>query len=286
MKILDTYYQILEIYDNGNFNLEKWNRYINTIYENSASLFMNDMNDCIETGKYTFVDNYLPILNAVYKEVELREQAHNSFVKAMNGLAEKIFSEFGRELDVDIVFYLGLCNAAGWVKNVNGRTVIFLGLEKIMELNWCDLRSMYGLLYHELGHVYQKQYGVLERSFDNNRESFLWELFTEGIAMYFEQVLVGDFTFFHQDRNGWKSWCDNHLDEIKSDFDSDLQTMSRQNQKYFGDWVTYQGHGDVGYYLGCEWIHFIRERYELEEIINWDMNEVEKSYREFVDAGK
>lgn len=286
MKILDTYHQILEIYDEGKFNFEKWNIYINTIYENVAHLFIDDMNRCIETGKYTFADKYLPVLNDVYKNVELRETAYNSFTKVVNGLTEKIFAKFRRELDVDIVFYLGLCNAAGWVRNVNDRTVIFLGLEKIMELNWCDLQSMYGLLYHELGHVYQKQYGVLERQFDNNREFFIWKLFTEGIAMYFEQVLVGDFAFFHQDRNGWKAWCDNHLHEIKRDFDRDLQTMNNKNQNYFGDWVTYQGHGDVGYYLGCKFIRFIRERYAFEEIINWDMNKVERLYCEFIDFGK
>lgn len=283
MKILDSYHQILEIYDDGKFNFEKWSIYINEIYENSASMFVDDMNRCIATGEYTFTENYLPVLNEVYSNIELRELAHDSFTKVVNGLPEKIFDKFRRELDVEIVFYVGLCNAAGWVKNIDGRTVIFLGLEKIMELNWCDLQSMYGLIYHELGHVYQKQYGVLERKFGNHREIFLWKLFTEGIAMYFEQVLVRDLAFFHQDRNGWKAWCDAHLEEIKRDFDRDLQTMNAQNQNYFGDWVTYQGHGDVGYYLGCKFIHFIREKYEFDEIINWDIKRVEKLYGEFIE---
>lgn len=282
MKIIDTYHQIADIFEDGNFNIKKWNHYINDIYEDSASMFMDDMNRCIATGRYTFAENYLPVLNEVYRNVDLRELAHASFVEVVSGLKEKIFEKFSRELDVEIVFYVGLCNAAGWVKSINGKTIIFLGLEKIMELNWCDLQSMYGLIYHELGHVYQKQYGVLERKYVNNREYFLWKLFTEGIAMYFEQVLVEDFDFFHQDRGGWKTWCDNHLQEIKRDFDCDLQTMNAQNQNYFGDWVDYQGHGDVGYYLGCKFIKFIAEKYGFDEILNWDIQKVEIAYCKFI----
>ena len=37
-------------------------------------------------------------------------------------------------------------------------------LEKIMELGWCDTDAMIGLIVHELGHVYQSQFGVLHRS--------------------------------------------------------------------------------------------------------------------------
>lgn len=51
---------------------------------------------------------------------------------------------------------------------------------------------MYGLIYHELGHEYHNQYGVLDRTLDSNRHQFLWQLFTEGIAMYFEQMLIDD----------------------------------------------------------------------------------------------
>ena len=115
---------------------------------------------------------------------------------------------FGHELEIDIVLYVGLCNGAGWVTNINGRDVILLGIEKILELNWYDEDSMRGLIYHELGHVYQMQYGVLEQESFDHRKNFVWQLFVEGIAMYFEQVLVGDKNYFHQDAEGWKQWCE------------------------------------------------------------------------------
>lgn len=69
--------------------------------------------------------------------------------------------------------------------------------------------------------------------------------------MCFEQNLIGDAEYYNQDKNGWKTWCDNHFEQIKLDFAHDMKTMSVSNQRYFGDWVSYNGHGDVGYYLGC-----------------------------------
>ena len=50
--------------------------------------------------------------------------------------------------------------------NINGRDVILLGVEKILELNWFDEVSMCGLIYHELGHVYHTQYGDFEQQSD------------------------------------------------------------------------------------------------------------------------
>lgn len=44
---------------------------------------------------------------------------------------------------------------------------------------------------------------------DNCNRNFVWQLFTEGIAMYFEQALVGNFNYYHQDKNGCLEWCDN-----------------------------------------------------------------------------
>ena len=82
--------------------------------------------------------------------------------------------------------------------------------------------------------------------------------------MYFEQMLIGDPNYYHQNQDGWKSWCDDHFSEIKADFDRDLKTMASDSQRYFGDWVSYNGHGDVGYYLGCRFVRFI-----LSAHINW-----------------
>ena len=128
VKIIDTYSQINSLFENETLNLD--------------------------SGLYTFEKDFLPIINAVNNNPSL-ELIHNSFVQVTENLNDRIMECFGEELDVEIVLYLGLCNAAGWVTNINGKDTVLLGVEKIIELNWQDIDSMYGLIYHELGHVYQ-----------------------------------------------------------------------------------------------------------------------------------
>ena len=281
IKIIDTYPLLPDVFKDKNFQFDKWEKYIDSVYPNAASIFITDMEKCIATGQFTWENDYLPVLNMVVRNKELRELAHESFCKVTEGLEHKVHKIFGKSLDVDIVFYLGLCNGAGWVKQHNDRTTVFLGIEKIMELNWCSIDDMHGLIYHELGHVYHKQYGILDRQFQNDAQSFLWQLYKEGIAMYFEQVLVGNLDYYHEDKNGWKEWCDTHFEDIKRDFTCDLKTMTFSTQRYFGDWVNYRGHSDVGYYLGCRFVHFIVAMYEFDSIISFDIDKVTDLYGQF-----
>ena len=282
MKIIDAYSTILTAYEGTDFNFEKWKNYIETALPDASSMFISDMKKCLETEDYSWEKDYLPVLNAVALNSGLREKAYASFCKVTENLEQTVYEKFGRKLDVDIIFYLGLCNGAGWVTEYRRRKAVFLGIEKIMELNWCGLNYMYGLIYHELGHAYQSAYGVLERTFDNNEHSFLWQLFTEGIAMYFEQTLVGNPNYYHQDKNGWKQWCDEHFEEIKRDFVCDLSTMTFANQRYFGDWVKYKNHGDVGYYLGCRFVRYVLTTNTFDEIIRFDIDAVTELYRQFI----
>ncbi len=273
IKIIDSSDKIESLFFNSNFDLAAWKEYINSIYENSSHYFTDDVNECIGTGKYTFERDFLPIINAVNQNPKL-ESLRNTFAEVTNGLNERILHFFGNEIDADVVLYLGLCNGAGWVMNIGGRAVVMLGIEKIIELGWEDIKSMYGLIYHELGHIYQMQYGVLERESSDSAKNFVWQLFTEGVAMYFEQELVGKTDFYHQDKNGWAAWCDESFEQIVSDFKSDLSEMSYDNQRWFGDWVKYRGHGDVGYYLGARFVRSLTEKYSFCELINLDIDKV------------
>ena len=284
MKIIDTYPAMLAAYEQSTFNFEKWKSYIDSAFPGISSPIVSDAQKCLETGSVSWERDYLPVLNAVAHDAELRERAHDSFCRVTKDLECTVYDRFGKNLNVDIVFYLGLCNGAGWVTDYCGRRVILLGIEKIMELHWCGIDDMHGLLYHELGHVYQGQYGILERTFDSDADSFLWKLFIEGVAMYFEQALVGNPNYYHQDKNGWKAWCDGHLKEIKKDFKCDLRTMTFANQRYFGDWVEYDGHSDVGYYLGCEFVRYIMSEFQFDEIISFDIDIVGRLFHQFISA--
>lgn len=282
IRIIDTYFQIHTLFENGMFNREKWESYMNAIYDNAATIFVDDLNECLDSGNYVYEKDILPILNAVCGHLALTI-LHSSFCKVTADLNKRVIECFGRELDIDIVLYMGLCNAAGWVTNINGRDVILLGIEKILELNWYDEDSMRGLIYHELGHVYHKQYGAFRQHSDNSAWKFVWQLFTEGIAMYFEQALVGDFNYYHQDKNGWLEWCEAHFGQMAADFHRDLPAMTKVNQRYFGDWVSYYGRGDVGYYLGARFVQKLRRKYSFEQLINVEIGDVYREYLGFIE---
>ncbi|MCI8364343.1 MAG: hypothetical protein HFG34_05275 [Eubacterium sp.] len=177
MNIIDTYPAILTAYDGMTFSFERWKKYIDSVLPDVFPILVSDVQKSLETGTASWNKDYLPVLNNVACNHELRENAHLSFCKATDELEHTLYVQFGKTLDIDIIFYLGLCNGAGWVTEYHGNTVILLGIEKIMELNWCSLDDMYGLIYHELGHVYHKKYGIFNRVFDTDTDSFLWQLF-------------------------------------------------------------------------------------------------------------
>lgn len=281
VKIMDTYQQINSLFVNGHFSMEKWKLYINSIYRNSDHIFKDDIKRYFDSGLYTYDNDFLPVISAVNNNPALTF-LHDSFIEVTDNLNARIIECFGNELDVEIVLYLGLCNAAGWATNIDGKEVILLGVEKIIELNWIEVNSMRGLIYHELGHIYHKQYGNLHQHCNDNKQKFLWQLYIEGIAMCFEQILVNDLDFYHQNAGGWKEWCDNHFLQIVKDFNNDLSTMNKKNQKYFGDWVNYNGYSDVGYYLGIKFVHFLMKKYDFNHVINLNIDDICKLYCAFI----
>ena len=192
MRIIDTYSNIPAAFENGAFSLDRWRDYIDAAIPGLRPLLEADANEMLSAGGVGWEIDCLPVLNALPEKSDRCQAAHDCFLRVTEGLDTAILGKFGKSLDVDIYFYLGLCNGAGWVTSLNGRTVVLLGLEKIVELDWCGQDDMRGLIWHELGHVYQAQYGVLERRFDRAADRFLWQLFTEGVAMVFEQTLATD----------------------------------------------------------------------------------------------
>ena len=283
MKIINTLDSIESVYSNGAFDIAKWKEYISTVNPALEKLCFDDVESTVNSSSFTFEKDYLPILNKVIKSKDKVEEFNINFLKITADLENKIIEKFGKSIDVDLVLYLGLCNGAGWVVSIDEKAYCFLGIEKILELNWYDQNSLQGLVYHELGHVYHGQYGVLELPLVNNKQRFLHTLFTEGIAMYFEQTIVGDYDYYHQDVDGWKTWCDNHFQEIKQDFYHDLDRMSMSNQRYFGDWVNYKGRGDVGYYLGAKFIRFLCDKYNFDDILSFGIIEIEKLFIDFLE---
>ena len=129
MRIIDTWPAMLTAYEGTAFRFEKWKSYIDSVLPGASSLFLSDVKQCLEAGEFTWEKNYLPVLNAVAIHDELRERAHDSFCRATENLERSLYDKFDKSLDVDIIFYLGLCNGAGWVTEYRGRKAVFLGIE-------------------------------------------------------------------------------------------------------------------------------------------------------------
>ena len=124
-------------------------------------------------------------------------------------MAEQLSSRFqelfDRNIELEIILYLGLCNGAGWATTLNNKDVILLGIEKIIELNWYNEDDLKGLIFHEIGHIWHKTYRNLFFPANTQKEKSILQLYQEGIAMVCEQILCDDDHYFHQDKNGWLS---------------------------------------------------------------------------------
>lgn len=283
MNIIDTTQNILTAYESDQFNLEKWKSYMEFSVPQAKEICLQDMEDSISEASLSWEKNYLPVLNSVPHNIIKLHEIQESFYKITENLSETIMDIFGKSLDVDIILYLGLCNGAGWVATISEKTTVLLGIEKIIELGWYDIDSMNGLILHELGHVYHAQYGTLHRDMDTMRDQFLWQLFTEGIAMVFEQEIVGDPKYYHQYKAGWEKWCSQNIGLIRQSFCNDLDTMTRSNQRYFGDWADFYGYGDVGYYLGARFVRFLLQFDCFDNLILYNINDVRKGFEMFLE---
>ena len=244
---------------------------------------LRDMEECVAAG-YPFEEAFLPVLNAAIRNADARQKTAEAFHRATEGLEPRLRAVFGRTPDADIVLYLGLCNGAGWATEVDGRAAVLLGIEKIIELGWYGADDMNALILHELGHLYHFQFGADHRALRDTPDALLWQLFSEGAAMVFEQDALGDAGYFHQDKNGWKSRCETHLGMIAARFADDLGRMTPQDQNYFGDRVRFEGRGDVGYFLGNAFVRFILADERLDRVIRYGLTEIRSAFDRFLRA--
>ena len=268
-------------YENGVFSLERWKEYIREAYPSAEKLCLDDLAECLNAGLSWEID-YMPMLNAAFENAEARARALASFRSLTGDLNARIRSVFGREIDADLVLYLGLGNGAGWVTELGGRTTVLFGIEKIVELGWENEKAMTGLIFHELGHVFHSQHGKIDCGLPDGEVSFLRQLFQEGVAMVFEQMLAGGKDYFHQYDEAWLEWCGANLTRIANDFNSELDSMTLETQRYFGDWVEYDGRGDTGYYLGARFVQRILKTHAFDELINFGIDEIEAQFKAFL----
>jgi len=173
---------------------------------------------------------------------------------------------------------MGLCNGAGWATTLDEEPAILLGVEKMIELDWCDAETIASLIYHELGHIWHTSVGKINQKTTSTREKYILQLYQEGIAGYFEQLLSNDFTKYHQNKGNWLSWCYENKRDLNIEYLRRLQE-NESAQDFFGDWCTYQGFSNVGYFIGCEFIKHLTSKHSLNELANLDICTI---YDEFI----
>ena len=132
---------------------------------------------------------------------------------------------------------------------------------------------MAGLVYHELGHLWHFALRKTETALDSPASRGLWQLYTEGVAMYFEQLLWGDPIFYHQDRNGWLDWCKNNQGRLFREYLRRVE-VKESVREFFGDWYALEGHSDVGYYLGAVLARCLTKRFGREGMLQVTLGDV------------
>ena len=274
MRIIDTYPEIVALCGANVtpcFRLDAWRAYAERI---SPSLRQHVEADA---SAYDLPRQVVPVVEAAWLQRDKMETAHRSFLIAVESLPARIREAFGIDMDVDVVFYLGLCNGAGWATTLDGRDAVLLGIEKIVELDWVDERSMCALLYHELSHIWHRLAGAAQVA-RTPHEKGLLQLYREGFAMYGEQLLCGDDTYFHQDDGAWLPWCRENAAMLKDEYLRRIEA-GESVQDFFGDWCRFLDHADVGYFLGCDFVRSMTRRFTPEQIARLDQDSLWREAR-------
>lgn len=275
MKIINACDKLKTLFPDG-FDISVWRKYADEISKELPSKCENDAKE------YDFNKSVLPVLEAALNEEKL-DFVNRSFQNVIDTLNENLSKLFDEEPDINIILYLGLCNGAGWATTLDGKDTVLLGIEKIIELDWGDETNMRALILHEIGHLWHKMNGNLYLPEFTKRRKAIAQLYCEGVAMVCEHILCGDNDFYHQNKGGWLDWCSKNEAKIKKEY---FRRMDNKEsvQDFFGDWCSYNGHSDVGYYLGCQFIRYLMKRYSLKEIANIKYRALNKAFTEFANT--
>ncbi len=274
MKIINSCLKIKSYFSNG-FNMSVWRKYASEISEELPTKCEND------AQKYDFNNDILPVIKNTLSNEKIDLVSRN-FQTVIDTLNENLSKLFENEPDITIVLYLGLCNGAGWATTLDGKNTVLLGVEKIIELNWGDEINMRALILHEIGHLWHKLNGNLHIPEYTKRRKGIAQLYCEGVAMVCEHILCGDDEFYHQEKDGWLKWCYKNENAIKREY---LRRLDEKEsvQDFFGDWCSYDGHSDVGYFLGCRFVEHLMKIYSLKEIANMKYLAINKEYKKFAE---
>jgi hypothetical protein len=266
VKIIDTFEQMAsfkaQIEQNPSGWLAYWHEYIDRCASELKEKVLQD------SQGYALDEEIKPVLcQALTAEFHLLAEAHLHFEQVIAGISERFQLLFPQSRQVSVYFYIGLCNGAGWATKVGEEPVVLLGAEKIVELKWHSKADLESLICHELCHIAHSDLrkAHLVQDATANHSQAVWQLYQEGFAQRYQQLLAGKDGYYHQDRDHWLDWCEDNKSDLAGEYLSRI-LAGTSVQPFFGDWASYRGHADTGYYLGCEFIRSLETKYSLTEI--------------------
>ena len=277
LSIIDTFSHIRSCFPSGQFSLPEWQKYAAGIAAEFPGKIMDDI------ACYRFEEEILPVVQNVCASWEELEFAHSSFQSAAAKISEQLTQKFHTDLDVCVVFYLGLCSGAGWATTLNGKPAVLLGAEKILELKWVDPDRMFALIAHEIGHIWHRAMGGAFGQAGAAEDKAVFQLYSEGVAVWFEQCLYGQDDFYLENHDGWLDWCTAHHAEIKREFWRRIR-QKESVQIFFGDWARYRGYSDVGYYLGSRFVRWLLGKYPVSEALSLSIPKLKQEYQIFTES--
>ncbi len=74
------------------------------------------------------------------------------------------------------------------------------------------------------------------------------------------------------------NWCKEDKKYLSRTFAEKLDKDEKTGD-FFGDWTSFEGHSDTGYFLGGTIINELSEEYSLEELANLDLNVIENKLK-------
>lgn len=266
MRVIDTFDQIMLLKARTEQNSDGWLGYWADYIDSCAAEIKEKVLQ--DSQGYEVNKEIRPVLhNALIDEFHLLKEAHHHFGEIIAGVYERFLLLFPHSGKVSVYFYIGLCNGAGWATAVGEDQVVLLGAEKIVELKWHTRNDLEALICHELCHIAHRDlrvaYNVQDIAVDKNPA--VWQLYQEGFAQRYEQLLAGKDGYYHQNRGHWLDWCEDNKSDLAREYLSRILSGTSV-QSFFGDWASYRGYADTGYYLGCEFIRSLEKTYSVDEI--------------------
>ena len=281
IEIVDTFPNFIDYWKNNK------NKPIDTQISSWSSEYMGSYPELLEKQIKSYKADKANWVNIAREKVfpfilnrfNQMEKARNNLIAIIPDISKKA-KQLGLNFKVVYVIYVGIGCGAGWASTFKKNSACLLGLENIVELNWMDKKTLEGLCAHELAHLMHLSWRKKARK--KSGEGSFWNLYEEGFASRFEQLITGKNILHEQKYNkNWLLWCKNNKNWLAAKFLKE-HNNKKKIKKFFGSWFNIKGYKQCGYFLGCEFIKDLEKTHNIKSISLLSPKEVELLARKYL----